>query len=55
MSNPETPDAGDDVRNPLGRIRAWLSQTATLLGGGAIPESDYDPSRHRNLVSFDGL
>jgi flagellar protein FlaI len=55
MSNPETPEAGDDVRDPLGRIRAWLSQTATLLGGGAIPETNYDPNRHQPLVEFDGL
>jgi len=55
MSNPETPDAGDDVQNPLDHIQAWLSRTATILSGSAIPESNYDPTRHGPLVRFDGL
>jgi len=55
MSNPETPDAGDTVRNPLGQIQAWLSRTATILSGTAVPESNYDPARHGTLTRFDGL
>ena len=55
MSNPETPDPGDVVKDPLGHIQSWLSRTATMLSGGAIPESNYDPDRHGSLVAFDGL
>ena len=55
MSNPETPDPGDSVRNPLGQIQAWLSQTATILSGTAVPESNYDPARHGTLTRFSGL
>jgi len=52
MSNPETPDPG---RNPLDRIESWLSRTASVLAGSAVPESNYDPSRHGALTRFDGL
>jgi flagellar protein FlaI len=52
MSNPETPDP---VRDPLGRIESWLSRTASVLAGSAVPESNYDPSRHGALAHFDGL
>lgn len=55
MSNPETPDAGDSVQNPLGQIQAWLSRTATILSGTAVPESNYDPARHGTLTRFSGL
>src|SRR6056297_870172 len=55
MSNPETPDPGDSVRNPLGQIQAWLSRTATILSGTAVPESNYDPARHGTLSRFSGL
>ena len=55
MSNPETPDAGDSVRNPLDQIQAWLSRTATILSGTAVPESNYDPARHGTLTHFSGL
>ncbi|WP_276271647.1 type II/IV secretion system ATPase subunit [Haloarcula litorea] len=55
MSDPETPDAGDVVRDPLEHIRSWLSRTATVLSGSAAPASNYDPSRHGRLVEFDGL
>ena len=55
MSNPETPTAGDSVRNPFGRIQAWLSRTASILSGTAIPESNYDPGRHGTLTRFSGL
>jgi flagellar protein FlaI len=52
MSNPDTPDP---VRNPLDRIESWLSRTASVLAGSAVPESNYDPSRHGVLTHFDGL
>ncbi|GGN87829.1 MULTISPECIES: type II/IV secretion system ATPase subunit [Haloarcula] len=55
MSNPETPDPGDVVKDPLGHVQSWLSRTATILSGAAVPESNYDPGRHGSLVSFDGL
>ncbi|MBX0302996.1 type II/IV secretion system ATPase subunit [Haloarcula salinisoli] len=55
MSNPETPEAGDSVQNPLGQIQAWLSRTATILSGTAVPESNYDPARHGTLARFTGL
>src|SRR6056297_1357523 len=55
MSNPETPDPGDSVRNPLGQIQAWLSRTATILSGTAVPESNYDPARHGTLSRFSGM
>ena len=55
MSNPETPAPGDSVRNPLGQIQAWLSRTATILSGTAVPESNYDPARHGTLTRFSGL
>jgi flagellar protein FlaI len=55
MSDPETPDPGDVVKNPLGHVQAWLSRTATMLSGSAIPSTNYDPGRHDPLVSFDGL
>ena len=55
MSNPETPDPGDVVRDPLGHIQSWLSRTATVLSGSAIPSTNYDPGRHDPLVHFDGL
>ncbi|MDS0258430.1 type II/IV secretion system ATPase subunit [Haloarcula sp. S1CR25-12] len=55
MSDHETPDPGDSVRNPLGRIQDWLSRTATVLSGTAVPESNYDPGRHGTLTQFDGL
>jgi len=55
MSNPETPDHGSSSRNPLGRIQSWLSKTATILAGSAVPQSNYDPGRHPPVVRFDGL
>jgi len=55
MSNPETPEPGDFVSDPLGHIQAWLSRTATVLSGSAVPTANYDPSRHGTLVEFDGL
>src|SRR6056297_3030090 len=55
MSNPETPDPGDSVKNPLGQIQAWLSRTATILSGTAVPESNYDPARHGTLTRFSGM
>ncbi|MBX0323077.1 type II/IV secretion system ATPase subunit [Halomicroarcula sp. F13] len=55
MSNPETPDPGDVVKDPLGHVQSWLSRTATILSGSAVPESNYDPGRHGSLVSYDGL
>jgi flagellar protein FlaI len=54
MSNPETPP-GDNARNPLDRIQSWLSQTATILSGSAVPNANYDPERHGPLVHFDGV
>jgi len=33
----------------------WLSRTAKVLSGSAVPVSNYDPSRHGDVVSFDGL
>ena len=55
MSNPEPPEPGDFVSDPLGRIQSWLSRTATVLSGSAVPTANYDPSRHGALVEFDGL
>ncbi|PSP62054.1 type II secretion system protein [Halobacteriales archaeon QH_8_67_36] len=55
MSNPETPDPGERVQDPLGRIQAWLSRTATILSGTAVPESNYDPARHGTLTGFAGM
>ncbi|WP_254280401.1 type II/IV secretion system ATPase subunit [Haloarcula marina] len=55
MANPETPAPGDVVRDPLGHVQSWLSRTASLLSGSVVPESNYDPSRHDSLVTFDGL
>ena len=55
MSNPETPDPGDVVQDPLSHIQSWLSRTATVLSGSAIPSTNYDPGRHDPLVHFDGL
>jgi flagellar protein FlaI len=55
MSNPETPTTGDTSRNPLARIQSWLSRTATIISGSAVPHSNYDPDRHPPLVRFDGL
>ncbi|MFB6301868.1 MAG: type II/IV secretion system ATPase subunit [Haloferacaceae archaeon] len=55
MSNPEPPDPGDIVSDPLGHIRSWLSRTATVLSGSAVPTANYDPARHGRLVEFDGL
>ena len=55
MSNPETPDPGDSVRNPLDKIQAWLSRTATILSETAVPKSNYDPVRHGALSRFSGL
>ena len=55
MSNPETPTPGDTGQNPLDRIQSWLSKTATILTGSAVPHSNYDPNRHAPLVRFDGL
>ena len=55
MSDSEPPDPGDVVRDPLGRVQAWLSRTATMLSGAAVPETNYDPSRHGSLVTFDGV
>ncbi|WP_424004054.1 type II/IV secretion system ATPase subunit [Haloarcula salina] len=55
MSNPEPPAPGDIVSDPLGHIRSWLSRTATVLSGSAVPTANYDPARHGRLVEFDGL
>ncbi|GGK62420.1 MULTISPECIES: type II/IV secretion system ATPase subunit [Haloarcula] len=55
MSNPESPEPGDFVSDPLGHIQSWLSRTATVLSGSAVPTANYDPSRHGTLVEFDGL
>ncbi|MBV0901154.1 type II/IV secretion system ATPase subunit [Haloarcula salina] len=55
MSNPEPPDPGDIVSDPLGHVRSWLSRTATVLSGSAVPTANYDPARHGRLVEFDGL
>ncbi|MFY4812133.1 type II/IV secretion system ATPase subunit [Haloarcula sp. AONF1] len=55
MSNPESPEPGDFVSDPLSHIQSWLSRTATVLSGSAVPTANYDPSRHGTLVEFDGL
>jgi len=55
MSNPESPEPGDFVSDPLGHIQSWLSRTATVLSGSAVPTANYDPNRHGTLVDFDGL
>ncbi|WP_135302693.1 type II/IV secretion system ATPase subunit [Haloarcula amylovorans] len=55
MSNSDSPDADDALTEPLDAIQGWLSRTATLLSGSAVPESNYDPARHDSLVAFDGL
>ncbi|MBX0293981.1 type II/IV secretion system ATPase subunit [Haloarcula nitratireducens] len=55
MSDSDSPDAGDALTDPLDAIQGWLSRTATLLSGSAVPESNYDPARHDSLVAFDGL
>ncbi len=55
MSNPESPEPGAFVSDPLGHIQSWLSRTATVLSGSAVPTANYDPSRHGTLVEFDGL
>ena len=55
MSNPEPPDPGDIVSDPLGHVRSWLLRTATVLSGSAVPTANYDSARHGRLVEFDGL
>ena len=55
MSDHETPTPGSPVRNPIRHIQSWLSRTATLLSGSAVPNANYDPTRHRALIHFDGL
>ena len=55
MSNPDTPSAGDALRHPVDQIQSWLSKTAMLLSGSAVPSSNYDPSRHGAVVRFDGI
>jgi flagellar protein FlaI len=40
---------------PLDGVREWLSQTARVLSGSTMTVTEYDPTRHDRLVSFDGL
>jgi flagellar protein FlaI len=60
MSRQDT--SGDDDRSlarpengESGGLRQWLSQTARALTGSTITVTEYDPERHDQLVSFDGL
>jgi flagellar protein FlaI len=38
-----------------GGLTNWLTRTARALAGSTISPTDYDPKRHDNLVTFDGL
>ena len=59
MAKQKTGDASDQItrrkEDSVNGIREWLSQTARALTGSSITVTDYDPKRHQQLVSFDGL
>jgi len=55
MSEHDSQDGDDAALQPLADVREWLSRTAKVLSGSAVPVSNYDPSRHGDVVSFDGL
>jgi flagellar protein FlaI len=48
-------EASDGSDGPIERARQWLAHTARVVGGAAVPETNFDPTRHDPLVSFDGL
>jgi flagellar protein FlaI len=45
----------DEADGAASGVRQWLERTARLLTGSAVEVSNYDPSRHGQLVTFDGL
>jgi len=51
MSGDKTNDDGDGS-TALSGVRHWLSQTARMLSGAAVPSTNYDPQRHGRLVSY---
>ncbi|QGA83102.1 type II/IV secretion system ATPase subunit [Halomicrobium sp. LC1Hm] len=50
--------AGDETEHdgssstPLSGVRDWLSRTARMLSGAAVPSTNYDPQRHGKLVEY---
>ena len=50
--------AGDEIEHdgssstPLSGVRDWLSRTARMLSGAAVPSTNYDPQRHGKLVEY---
>jgi flagellar protein FlaI len=44
-----------DAEATTGGIGQWLSQTARALTGSTLTVTDYDPKRHDDLVTFEGL
>jgi len=48
-------EKSDGAAGPIARARQWVSRTARVVGGAAVPEANYDPTRHGPLVEFDGL
>jgi len=52
MSDDESTDAS---WNPVASARQWLARTARVVSGAAVPDTNYDPTRHGTLVGFEGL
>jgi len=50
MSGDET--QGDGGGSALSGVRNWLSRTARVFSGAAVPETNFDPQRHGRLVSY---
>ncbi len=55
MSEHESTDGDAESSALLEGVRQWVTRTARIVGGTAVPVSNYDPKRHGPLVSFDGL
>jgi flagellar protein FlaI len=46
---------GTNGTGSVSGVRGWLSRTARMLTGSSVTLTDYDPTRHDRLVTFDGL